>query len=83
VKSITLVRRYVNMAVRRVISRHEELRRSAGLGVTELARRIGVDHAVVSRVEGGQKLPSAKYRAAVAAILGVPEGFIFPQADDQ
>jgi transcriptional regulator with XRE-family HTH domain len=71
------------MAVRRIITRHEQLRRGAGLGVTELARRIGFDHAVVSRVEGGQTRPSARYRAAVSEILGLPEVFIFEETRGQ
>jgi transcriptional regulator with XRE-family HTH domain len=77
------VRREVNMAVRRIISRHEEIRRGAGLSVTELARKIGVDHAIVSRVEGGQTRPSPKYRAAVSEVLGLPEGFIFGEIDER
>jgi DNA-binding XRE family transcriptional regulator len=62
---------------RRVISRHEEVRRRFGYTVTELAAAIGFSHATVSRIEGGTLKPSARYRAAVSRLLGVPEELIF------
>jgi DNA-binding XRE family transcriptional regulator len=66
------------MAVRRTISRHEELRRQSGLTVTGLARKAGFSHAYVSLVEGGRISPSAKYRKRVARCLRVPEELLFP-----
>lgn len=65
------------MAVRTRITRHEELRRRLGLGVTELARRVGYSHAYVSQVEGCTITPSARYRAAVATEFDVPAAIIF------
>lgn len=67
------------MAVRRTISRHEELRRQLGLSVTDLAARLGYSHAWVSMVEGGQVTPSAKYRRRVAKFFRVPEEIVFPE----
>jgi hypothetical protein len=40
-------------------------------------------HAYVSRVEGGTLKPSARYRAAVSALLGVPERLIFEATDGE
>jgi transcriptional regulator with XRE-family HTH domain len=60
-----------------VISTHEEFRRRRGFTVTELARAIDFSHAYVSRVEGGDLRPSARYRAAVAKALRVPEDVVF------
>lgn len=62
---------------RPVITRHEELRRRAGYSTTGLARALGFDHAYVSRVEGGQVRPSARYRRAYTDLLGVPEHLVF------
>jgi ribosome-binding protein aMBF1 (putative translation factor) len=69
-----------NVAKTGEITEQERLRRRAGLSVTELARRAGFSHAYVSRVEAGHLRPSARYRQAVAAVLGVPEGVVFPEA---
>jgi DNA-binding XRE family transcriptional regulator len=63
--------------VRRSITPHETFRRSAGYTVTGLARALGFSHAYVSRVEGGQLQPSARYREALARLLRVPEDLIF------
>lgn len=65
---------------RRTISRHEEIRRRFGYTVTGLATAIGFSHAAVSRVEGGTLRPSARYRAAVSRVLGIPEELIFEEA---
>jgi transcriptional regulator with XRE-family HTH domain len=64
--------------VRRAISRHEEIRRRCGLTQAELAARAGYARAYVSRVEIGDAKPSARYRAAIAKALHVPEALIFP-----
>lgn len=66
-------------ASRKVITPHEQLRRQAGYTVTGLARAIEFDHAYVSRVEGLQVKPSARYRRAVAEVLGVAEQLLFPE----
>jgi transcriptional regulator with XRE-family HTH domain len=66
--------------VRRTISRHEELRRLHGYSVTGLAEKVGFSHPYVSRVEAGDLRPSARYRAAVADVLGLPEAAIFGTA---
>ena len=65
------------MSVRRSITAHEEIRRRTGLTVTGLARVVGFSHAYVSRVEGRDLRPSARYREAVAQALGVPEELLF------
>lgn len=66
------------MSARRSISTHEEIRRRYGYRVTDLARAVGFSHAYVSRVEGGDLRPSARYKAAVASVLSVPEAVLFP-----
>ena len=66
------------MAVRQTITKHEEIRRQFGYTVTELAEAVGYSHAYVSQVEGGQTTASPRYRASVAALLGVPETLLFP-----
>jgi transcriptional regulator with XRE-family HTH domain len=60
------------MAVRRAITTQEVMRRRCGFSVTELAREIGFSHAYVSRVEGGNLRPSARYRKAVTQALRIP-----------
>ena len=65
------------MAVRKEITAHEIARRRAGFTVTALARRIGVSHTYVSRVECGEILPSPRYSAEAARLLGLPEGELF------
>ncbi len=64
---------------RRTISRHEEIRRRRGFNVTGLAAAAEFSRTYVSRVEGGTLKPSARYRAAVSAALGVPEDLIFDE----
>jgi len=68
-------------ASRSVITPHEQLRRQAGYTVTGLARAIGFDHAYVSRVEGQQVKPSARYRRAAANALGVSERILFGEVE--
>ena len=63
--------------MRRQISRHEHVRRARGFTVTRLAQEIGVSHSYVSLVEGGLEKPSARYREAASAVLGVPQDLIF------
>lgn len=67
------------MAVRRTITRHEEIRRQLGYTVSGLAEAVGCSHAYVSQVEGGHTNPSPKYRAAVTELFGVPEVLLFPE----
>jgi transcriptional regulator with XRE-family HTH domain len=63
--------------VRKAISAHEEIRRRSGLTQAELASRAGYARSYISRVEGGDAKPSARYRAAIARELRVPEDLIF------
>lgn len=65
-----------------VITEHERIRRLRHLSVTEHARRSGFSHGYVSMVEGGQVRPSARYRAAAARVLSVPESALFPETSD-
>jgi hypothetical protein len=67
---------------RRIISRHEEIRRRFGYSVTGLAAALEppFSHAYVSRVEGGTLKPSARYRAAVSRLLSIPEELIFEES---
>ena len=67
------------MAVRARITRHEELRRATGLGVTAMAKRAGFSHGYVSQIEGGITRPSARYRRAAARVLAVPEAVLFDE----
>jgi transcriptional regulator with XRE-family HTH domain len=60
-----------------IITAHEEIRRRRRLTQAELARRAGYSRAYVSRVELGDAEPSARYRAAIARVLEVPEELIF------
>jgi predicted transcriptional regulator len=65
------------MAVRKVITNHEAMRRRCGFSVTELARQTGYSHAYVSRVEGGHLRPSRRYKREVSRVLRLPEPIIF------
>ena len=67
------------MAVRTKITRHEEIRRSAGYSVTGLARAVGFSHAYVSRVEAGDLHASERYRRALCRLLRVPEHLVFEE----
>jgi transcriptional regulator with XRE-family HTH domain len=48
-------------------------RRAAALGVAELAARAGLDQAVVSAIERGERRASSRELQAVAEALGVGE----------
>ncbi|GAA4874675.1 helix-turn-helix transcriptional regulator [Saccharopolyspora cebuensis] len=48
-------------------------REEAGMGVRELARRLGTDHSKLSRCEGGQTAATPEFVASVLTALGVPE----------
>lgn len=61
------------------ITPQEDLRRRRGFGVVDFARLIGYSHVHVSRVESGHEKPSARYRQAAAAALGVDEAIAFPE----
>jgi transcriptional regulator with XRE-family HTH domain len=71
------------LAVRRDISRHEEVRRRAGYLVTGLAEALEVSHAYVSQVEGGLTKPSARYRKAFCDLLGIAEELVFPDEEER
>ena len=69
--------------MRRAVTPHEEIRRRCGLTQAELAARAGYARAYVARVECGDARPSARYRAAIARALSVPEELIFGQATNE
>ncbi len=66
-----------SQVVRTTISEHERFRRKAGLGVTEMAQRLGFSHAYVSQIESGRIRPSKRYRRAVADLFCLAEEWIF------
>lgn len=49
------------------------LREERGVGVRELARRLGTDHSKLSRYESGTIVPPSEHVASVLALLGVDE----------
>ena len=61
------------MQARQTITKHEQFRRLGGYTVTSLAAAVGVSHTYVSRIEGQHVPASARYRKAVARLLGVHE----------
>jgi DNA-binding XRE family transcriptional regulator len=65
------------MQARTVITRHEQFRRQAGYTVTGLARKIGVSHTYVSRIEGQDVSASVRYRKTVARLFGVRQALLF------
>lgn len=48
-------------------------REERGIGVRELARRLGMDHSKLSRCESGRTTASPEFAASVLAAIGVPE----------
>ncbi|MCA1190320.1 helix-turn-helix domain-containing protein [Saccharopolyspora sp. 6T] len=48
-------------------------REERGLGVRELARKLGTDHTKLVRCENGRTTPTPEYVASVLTALGVPE----------
>lgn len=64
----------------RRISRHEELRRQAGLLTTQLADKLDFSHAYVSLIEAGEKKASPRYRDAFSDLVGARADFIFDEA---
>lgn len=56
---------------RRLGAALREARTDAGLGVRELANRLGKDHSLVSRYERGQRAPKPEDVATILGILGV------------
>jgi len=54
------------------------IRQSLGLTLTEFARRVGVSHPIVSRVERGELRPYPKFRRQAAKVLRVREEILFP-----
>jgi transcriptional regulator with XRE-family HTH domain len=72
----------VRMGRTGTITEHERIRRLRRLLVTEQASRTGFSHGYVSMVESGKIRPSARYRAAAAKALDVPESILFPGTDD-
>ncbi len=49
-----------------------ELRKAAGLSQWQLAVRLGVNESAVSRWEAANRLPSPRYLARLAPLLGLP-----------
>lgn len=54
------------------------IRSRAGLNQTELARRAGIGQSMISRVERGDRVPSAEQLTHIAAALGVPVSDLMP-----
>ncbi|MGI8311552.1 helix-turn-helix domain-containing protein [Saccharopolyspora hattusasensis] len=48
-------------------------REAYGIGVRELARRLGMDHSKLSRCESGRTVATPEFAASVLAAVGVPE----------
>lgn len=59
-----------------------EFRQAAGLGVTELAKLVGCDKSMISKIEHQKVVPSAKLMVRIANVLGKPVGRIFFQPED-
>lgn len=59
-------------------SRVRSHRRSRGWSMRELARRAGVSQPFVSKLEGGQLLPSLPTLYALAAVFEVPASSLLP-----
>jgi transcriptional regulator with XRE-family HTH domain len=68
------------------------MRRKAGLraaremlGITqaELARRVGVDQSLISRIERGEVKPWPKIRREAATALGFDEDLLFPAPESR
>ena len=58
-----------------------EFRQAAGLGVTELAKLVGCDKSMISKIEHQKVVPSAKLMVRIANVLGKPVCKIFFQPD--
>lgn len=58
-----------------------EFRQAAGLGVTELAKLVGCDKSMISKIEHQKVVPSAKLMVRIANVLGKPVWRIFFQPD--
>lgn len=59
------------MAMREFGVRLTQFRQRAGLSITQLANRIGVDYMQVSRYEKGQSLPSLDTAVRLASVLQI------------
>jgi len=57
------------------------LRDQRGLDRRELAESAGISYSYLSAIESGQKLPSPKLEAAIAAALGVPSTELLARAN--
>jgi transcriptional regulator with XRE-family HTH domain len=57
-------------------------REARGIGLNELARRVGIDRAYLSRIERGQQSPSVRVLKRIADALNLPElsRFLAPYA---
>ena len=60
------------MEMREFGARLNQFRQRAGLSITQLANRIGVDYMQISRYEKGQTLPSLETAVRLATALQVP-----------
>ena len=61
--------------------RLNQLRRQAGITMTELARRSGLSQGYISRLEMGQSTPSLRVLARLAQALGVPLAILLNEPD--
>lgn len=60
-----------------------QLRRSKGMTIDELARRVGVDKAHLSRIENNLRSPSVAMLAQLAEALGVSMGHLLGETLDK
>ncbi len=53
----------------------------AGMRQNRMARLLGVDESVLSKIVNGYREPSPELRARIAALVGAEEGWLFEAAD--
>jgi putative transcriptional regulator len=54
------------------------VRQARGLTLAELARRVGVDRAVMSRIEHGHRIPKLPLANSIARELGTDMALLWP-----
>ncbi len=62
-------------------SRIKELRRSAGLTLTQLARKAGISQGYLSKIENGRNAPPVSTLLMLARALDVTMGELFGESD--
>lgn len=61
-------------------NRVREVRKDAGIGLRELARRVGYSPPAIANVESGRTHAGPRLRLALARELHTPEADLFPPA---